>query len=247
METNNIFSIETFDQLKEAAVKITGEIQIYNVYEKRFYGYNPGILNCNNETYNIKNNIIIFQESNILYVLPFIVDAVKILATKNLKKEKSLSVIFANNLIYPLKDRDKWFGLLEYSEELAEIYKKIYRSYSSIERIVQVPKKLLHKALLINQHGLSIEKNDNILIFYPIINNDKIDLVSLYKIGTYCLKNDKAVFVNWDGLTYITESKEIIEFLKENYNVAELEIPFKNYKELIDVSIQKKWMRIVEM
>lgn len=233
--------IKTYKELKEKAIKWEGKLLVYDSYFKKELSYEPKFFQNNENKYNICNNIIVFQENKCCYFIPWNSNYARIIAIQNFEKSSILDIPKFSEKLYPIKERNKWFELLEEEEYFEEFQSQIFKSISGTLKTKNVPEKLIKKSLIVSQLGILLDVGLDIKTYYPVIKNSYFDPVILRKIGIFSEKFGICVYVNEEGKTYITKNEEVIKWIAENYQESNIEIPEISTDTIIDVEIRELW------
>lgn len=240
--------MKTFNDLMQNALKIEGPTEIcWPTSDRIRETINPSDYRFYDQCYSVGTDVIAFIYGKTLYVMPYYINAEKILTHADFKK-KHFYVPLSGGA-YPIDKQNEWEEIKEKAEKIEDYTKKCVkyaekRGYGSIDEGI-----LEEYCFEIPVEGVEVERIDGSrFTHYPAIRYIKNNSI-LGKIGLYSIRNGICAFVYRDGKTYVTCHDFIIEELhKKGYRNGFLWIPFSDGNEkIIDLKYSIKWEKILRL
>ncbi len=183
-------------------------------------------------TYNDNNSIIVFVDNNgKTFISPYHHEVLEILKNNKYQHSKIYVPLSNGEEIVDNTTNDQWKKLCLGSREMtlsriAESRKQKYIEIAEIRNIGALPDDVYRLSFEIPENGIDTiwfgEKHETTM---PL-NEWELE----HAIGTYCQNNDRLVFVNEKGKTYVTPfASEITATLrKSGYKGRNMYVPFSN-------------------
>lgn len=158
---------------------------------------------------------------------------------------------YLNENEYPMDEelRQMWYevtirGSKERKEEFAEECKR----WAEINKIKPVPKTELARCLLIPESGIRVRDANNEYddrTYYPIVSY--LNPQSISEIGFYSAYENRIMFVDYDGKTYIGKGYYLVNILNSlNYRTFSYYLPIRANEIILDKDLRSAWEAIPE-
>lgn len=240
--------MKTFNDLMQNALKIEGPIEIcWPTSDKIREIINPSDYRFYDQCYSVSTDAIAFIYGKTLYVMPYYINAEKILTQANFQK-KHFYVPLSGGA-YPSGKKEEWETFKEKARKVTDEANKCIKyaekkGYGSIEEWI-----LEEYCFEVPTEGVEVERIDGShFTHYPAIRYIKNNSI-LGKIGLYSIRNGICAFVYIDGKTYVTCHNFVAEELKEKgFKSGFLWVPFSDRSEkIVDFQHSTKWEKILKL
>ncbi|MDD2627845.1 MAG: hypothetical protein PHR25_05305 [Clostridia bacterium] len=231
--------MKTINELRETAVKVTSNMEIFWPQSNKTERYTPSHLI--EGTYYTNNGIIAFVSNNNLYVTPYCADSMKIILDNAFVKEH-MYVPFSN-WDYPVAEKSKWQNLLHSAKEKNRLdFIAECKDYSLKSRFGIIDESLLEKCMEIPIEGIAVTHFYYKSTIYPQITNSYMDCTVAEKLCTYHTNNGTIVFVHSDGKTYVTRNFDVLSELRSaGYREKGMHVPLSNGESIDNYWLANKW------
>lgn len=153
---------------------------------------------------------------------------------------------------YPMDEeiRKIWNNMMvRGSKEREDEFTQDCKRWATIKGVQPVPNKELANCLLIPDSGIRVrDSNDEYddRTYYPLVSYLSPQTIS--EVGLYTTYENRTMFVNYDGKTYMAKGNHIVNLLKSlNYRALFYFLPIRENEIISDKKIRSAWEEIPEV
>lgn len=233
-------AINRLNRLKKNSLDVTGKITVARGLKVKTLSTTK-LGSIFNRTYCVQNSVICFVDSRRVFVTPFTRKKLADLIDAGFIRAE-FDVPFADGS-YPANDREKWHRMkLRASGSNCQDYERDCTEFCDRNGIGALKKATLSRCFMIPQAGVPVEYDGLKAIVLPACKELSVDCTVLSKLGTFCERNGRVVFVYRDGHTYVTRVAPIVDELREaGYRESLLSVPFSHDEIITDPRLAQKW------